>query len=356
MATGSESLLTARAALGATEGAATTPLRLFYFGVPANLDDSGIQDFTTIEDRRAWAKRDDLVALYNGLENNVLAFNNAPCSFQDFPWVLCTVPGIVSGAGLGAGTPTTTDTSAYTRTFTPSETVTAFGDTGGYDAHFQWGNTDLISTVGWSLPGCRCTDLTVNFNKRAAGTDTGVTWSGKFETVKTATQITAFTGTLSDRTQTYPVGNALVSYVDTTTQGSTADTNITSATWHIGNPPSWHDGMDGTGLHTSMHFPSAMVSDMTIIRKFSDTTELATYLARTTRKIRIKIEGAIIGAATAKNTLTLNFIGQPGEYKKQYIDGVLYASIPLMGVYDATLAASWSWTTINAVSTAYTAL
>ncbi|MCC6854485.1 MAG: hypothetical protein IT189_00345, partial [Microbacteriaceae bacterium] len=166
---------------------------------------------------------------------------------------------------------------------------------------------------------------------------------------------TSLTGSLSDRTQTLPTGNVVKTYVDTTTIGTTADPNITEATFHVANPPSFHDGLDDTALHTSMHFPNPQASDLTLIRKFSDTTELAVYLTRTVRKVRIIAEGAVVGAATAKNTIQLDFYGAIASHTHTWLDGLLYASIMLQGVYDSTNTAAWKFVTINSVSAAYTA-
>jgi len=358
MATGSIPLFSMRGALGATEGASTTPTRLLYVPVGA-VDLSGIQQFETIEDRRAWAKATGLVATYNGIENNVIAINNAPVSVTDIGWWLATIPGVVSGSGTGAGTPTTTDTSAYTRIFKPSQTVTTVGATGGYDAHLQFGYVDLLSTVGWSIPGLRCTSFSLNWNKRASGMETGLTFSGTWTTNKTATQITAFTGSLSDRTQVWSLGNNLLSYVDSSygSIGGTADTNVTSATWSWQRPAVFHDGMDGTALHTSMHFPAQETSTLSLNRKFSDVTELNAYIAKTQRAIRLKAEGSLIGAVSAKNTTQLDFVGtyQPGGHVHAAQDDMLYATLNFEEVYDSTLTAGWAITTINAVSAAYTA-
>ena len=95
MATGSTGLMTARAALGASEAAATTPTRLMYFGAPSNLDTSGLQQFDTIEDRLAWAKADGLRNLYNGMENNTFRVSGVPASYEDFGFILATCPGVV---------------------------------------------------------------------------------------------------------------------------------------------------------------------------------------------------------------------------------------------------------------------
>lgn len=356
MATGSIPLFSMRGALGATEGASTTPTRLLYVPVGA-VDLSGIQQFETIEDRRAWAKATGLVATFNGIENNVLAINNAPVSVTDIGWWLSTIPGVVSGAGTGAGTPTTTDTSAYTRIFKPSQTVTTAGATGGYDAHLQFGYVDLLATVGWSLPGLRCTSLSLNWNKRASGMDTGLTFSGTWTTPKTCTQITSFTGSLSDRAQVWSLGNSLLSYVDSAygSIGGTADTNITQATWNWQRPAVFHDGMDGTGLHTSMHFPAQETSTLSLTRKFSDTTELTAWKARTQRAVRLKAEGSLIGAVSAKDTTQLDFVGTyaSGGHTHTAQDDMLYATLNFEEVYDSTLLAGWAVTTINAVSASY---
>lgn len=359
MATGSTGLLTLRGALGATEGAATTPTRILYIGGPENIDLSGIQQFDTVEDRVAWAKRDGLRNVYAGIENNTVRFSNVPASFEDIGFWMSTIVGVASGStGLGANTPTTTDTSAYTRTFKPSQTATAYGTTGGYDLHLQVAYNDLLSTVGWSIPGLRCTDFSITYRKRVSGTDHGVTWSGTWQTPKTCTQITSLTGSLSDRTQTIASGLQNKAYVESAYNASisTADPEMMEFTFHIQQDPSFHDGLDNTGLHTSMHFPGQWLAEATVTRKFSDTTELAAYIAKTTRHIRLVNEGALVGAVSAKNTIQTDFVGKPMEHTHTEVDRMLYASIRYEGIYDSTHLASWAFKTINAVSTAYTSV
>lgn len=354
MATGSELLLSVRGALGASEGAATTPTRILYPGVPSNVDLGGIKALTAIEDRRAWNKADQVADILTGIEDNGITIAPFPASTEDLGFWLSTAVGVVSGAGQGAGTPTTTDTSAYLRLFKPSQTAYAYGATGGYDLHLQVGHSDFISTLGWSIPGLRCTDFTLGFKKRASGTDTGVLFGGTWQTNKTSTDITAFTGSLSDRTQTFLTGNMFKAYVDTSTMGSTADTDVSEATFTFGRPPSWHDGADGIGLHTEMLFPNPMASSMQVIRKFADTLEYAAYKAKTLRKIRLICEGALIGASTALATIQLDFVGKLVTHRSMYVDGMLYAELGYQGIYDSTLGASWAVTTINTVSAAYT--
>lgn len=355
MATGSSGLLSARAALGASEAASTTPTRLMYFGPPQNIDTTGLQQFDTIEDRLAWAKADGLRNLYNGMESNAFRVSSVPVSYEDLGFVLATMPGVASGStGLGANTPTTTDTSAYTRTFLISQTSTAVGSAGGYDMYLEVGPTDLLSTVGQSVAGLRLSDFALHFNRRASGADNGCTYDATWQTHKAETDITSFGGSLSDRTQTLALGTQFKAYIDTSTIGSTADTNVIAADFTYSRPPTFHDGADGTGNHTSMHFPNQVQTHLSITRKFSDKTELNAYTAKTLRKVRLKCEGAQIGAVSALNTVQLDFIGKVVGHQVTDVDGIWYATLELDGLYDSSQLASFKFTTISTVSAAYT--
>ncbi len=154
-------------------------------------------------------------------------------------------------------------------------------------------------------------------------------------------------------------GNALKSYIDTSTLASTADANVTNASFHLLKKNVYHDGMDATGNHTSMHRPQGWESTLSYTRKFSDLLELNAYLGtagiKTTRKVRIEAVGGQIGAVSAKNTIRLDFIGkalETDDSTRQLIDGLWYQNFTLRGFYDAGLGASWKFTTISTVATA----
>jgi hypothetical protein len=204
----------------------------------------------------------------------------------------------------------------------------------------------------------RLTNLTINFNKRASGTDTGLTVDAELTMGKgTATRATAFTGTLSQGTPTLAIGNQLASYVSNTfaTIGGTADTNIMSASFNLVNPLTWHDGMDGTNGHTSAHHAQQWTPTMTLTRKFSDTTELDAYVNRTTRAVRLHATGGIVGATTATNQFYLDFMGKVTDYNPTLVDGLWYAEVAMEAIYDPTLTTSWRAFLQNGVSAAYTA-
>lgn len=351
MATGSESLVSIRGAVEASEGGATTPTRILYLA-PGALTFSRNREPIRIE--LAWNKQDRLNDLFSGIEDVTVNVAESPVSTEDFGWWLSAFDAALSAA------PSLSDTSAYTRTGAPSQTDNTVSSTGVRSLHLQYGATDLIGTYGISLPGLIGESLTFNFSKRASGTDTGCTWAGTFRTASAAVPITAFTGSLSDRSQTWMLGNYGKTFVDTSTMGSTADANIINGSFTLNRPAAFHDGMDQTFTHTSMHRPQGWTTQLTIQRKFSDLTEYNAYVGtagvKTLRKVRVLFEGPLAGAATVKHTVRLDFVGKHSAISDpEFVDGIYYATHTLDGVYDATNGASYKFVTVNAVSAAYTA-
>ena len=351
MPTGSQSLTSLRGAVEATEGGATTPTRLLYLPQGA-LTFSRNKEPIAIE--LAWNKQDALMDVFSGLEDVTVNVGTSPVSSDDFGWWLAAYDAAFGPAGA------LSDTTAYTRTGAPSQTDNTISATGTRSLHLQYGATDLLSTYAISLPGLVGESLTFNFAKRASGTDTGCTWAGTFRTASPAVPITAFTGTLSDRAQTWMLGNYGKTFVDTSTMGSTADPEITSGTFTLNRPPAFHDGLDGTGNHTSMHRAMGWTTDLTFQRKFSNLIEYNAYVGtasvKTLRKVRVLFEGALAGAATAKHTVRLDFVGKHVTISEpEWLDGLYYATHTLRGVMDTTNGASWKFVTINAIAAAYTA-
>lgn len=351
MATGSTNLEVLYGAIEVSEGTATTPTRKLYVGPGGGIDISGIQKYATIEDRRAWGKRTSLAAVYSGTEDSVLRITGAPVAYESIGWWLTAL------APSGGVVPGTVDSSAYSRTFTPVETTTVntYG-TGFYTLNLEFSATDFASTKVWKMPAMRIINFTINFSKRASGGDTGLTFDAELQMTKgTATAATAFSTALADYTQTLAIGNQLAAYVDTTTIGSTADTNVSAARFSLTNPVSFHDGMDGTQGHTSAHHSLQWTPMLTLTRKFSDLTELNAYVAKTTRKVRIFSTGGIVGATTATNQFYLDFYGKPMDHRVVAADGMWYAEIDLEGIYDTTATTSWVAFLRNNVAAAYTA-
>jgi hypothetical protein len=338
--------------LGA-EGTATAPTRILYSGPPGGIDPSGLIKPETITDRRAAGTRTSLRATYSGIEMNTLSLSSVPVSYQDFGWWLSLL------APTGAGVPGTVDGTSFERTFTPVEgtAVNSFG-VGFYSANLEYTSMDFESTLTYQLPAMRVSNFTVNFDKRASGTDTGVMFDVELMMAQgTATQGTALTSALSHTTPTLAIGNQLTAYIDaaSTAIGTTADDQVMAASFNLVNPLTWHDGMDGTNGHTSAHYAQQWTPTMTLTRRFSDTTELAAYVAKTTRAVRIEAVGDVVGATTATNIVRLDMICSPTDHRATQVDGLWYAEIDYEGIYDSTLTTSWEFYTRSASSAAYTA-
>lgn len=353
MATGSVALEQLRGRIEVSEAAGGTPTRILSIGPGGGVDISGIDQYATIEDRRAIGTRTSLQATYSGIQDNKLRISGVPVSYQEIGWWLTLL------APTGGVVPGTVDTSAYTRTFTPVDAAGTSVNTysvGYHTAYFEYSAQDFVSTKVWKMPAMRLTDLVINFSKRASGTDTGLTMDAEFQmTSGTASAGTAFTGTLTAGTPTLAIGNQLTATVDTTTIATTTDANITTASFHLVNPVSFHDGMDGTGGHTSAHHSLQWTPTLTLNRKFSDLTELNAYVAKTTRKVRLAAVGPVVGATTATSQLFLDFYGAPMSHTVSATDGMWYAQIELEGIYDSVVTTSWTAFLRNGVAAAYTA-
>lgn len=344
-----------RGAIEAAEADGATPTRIISTGPPGNVDIGELLKRETIEDRRAAGTRTSLRGTYSGIESNGISLSSVPVSYEEVGWWLSLV------APSGGGVPGTVDTSSYERTFTPVEgtTVNTYGASGGYyTANLEYSSQDFASTLVYQMPSMRVSALTFNWDKRASGTDTGLTMDIELMMSQgTATQATAFTGSLSHTTPTLAIGNQLTAYVDSTygSIGSTADDQITSASFGLQLPVTFHDGMDGQNGHTSAHYAQQWEPTMSITRRFSDTTELDAYVNRTTRALRFFAEGDVVGASTATNQFQFDAVVSPTDYRPTQVDGLWYAEIDFEGIYDATLGTTWEAFLRNSTAAAYTA-
>ena len=351
MADFTTSLEQLRGAASATEAAATTPSRIISTGPPGNVDISGVLKRMTIEDRRAAGTRTSLRNTYSGIESSDLVLTNIPVSYQEDGWWLSA--DAPSGAAAGAAV----DTTAYTRKFLPVEstTVNTYG-TGYRTFNLEYAAQDFASTLVYKMPAMRVTHLAFHFNKRASGTDSGVMMDITLTMGQgVATQGTAFTGSLSLTTPTLVLGHEVVTSVDTSWAGigGTPDTQITSGTFSLDLPVTYHDGFDGSAQHTSAHYAQQWVPTWTWQRRFSDLTELTAYLAKSIRAVQFKATGDLVGAVSAVNTFQLDGVVSPTDHTITHVDGLVYADLSFEGIYDATLTSNWRVVLTNAVSTSY---
>jgi hypothetical protein len=342
-----------RGAYETSEGTATTPTRIISTGPPGAVDISGVLKRATIEDRRAAGTRTSLRGTYSGLETSDIVISNVPVSYQEVGWWL----GLIAPTGAVAGG--TVDTSAYTRTFTPAEgTAVNTFSTGYYTANLQYSSLDFASTLVYKMPAMRVTNLTFRWDKRGSGTDTGLMMDVALTMSKgTATQGTAFDGSLSHTTPTLALGNQVTSYIDAayTATGTTTDAQIMSGQFSLDLPVTYHDGFDGTNGHTSAHYAQQWVPTMTLTRRFSDKTELTSYINKTVRAVRLQSVGDVVGASTATNLFRFDAMVSPTDHTVTQVDGLYYAELSYEAIYDATLTTSWSAYLQNNTAAAYSA-
>ena len=349
------SLESARGVLEATEGAGGTPSRLLDLP-PGSLRIE--HNVAEVESRRGWAKVDDIADLFPEIEDVALVIENAQGDWDTLGWYLSLM------AASGSGTPTTVDTSAYSRTFTPHTSDRSVGAAGVRSGYIEASPSNFAATNVWKMKGLIPEEMTVQMRKAAQGSDSGVTWGGRFRTASAPTTTAAFTGSPSDLTPDLILGQQMVAFVDDTYGGigSTNDPEIVEATLRYTDPAVFHDGgaSPASAAHTSMHRPGPRRAELSFIRKFSDMTEYDKYtgssFVKGLRAVRIEFEGKVVGATTAKQTFQLDFVGKytgpRGSNEER--NGLIYAQHTLLGLYDSGITAPFEIFLQNGVSVAHT--
>lgn len=327
-------LASARAGLESTRGTAVTPTRIVYFS-----EASHNQEVGTIAPRESWASYTPNRRAYQGLERNTFNFSGDFTYTDAIWWANLALDAEASGS--------VTDTSAYTWTFLPVHTTDSLKS-----ATLQYAYADLLSVVGWEVDGCLVNSLSVTWSKAVGGENTGVTFDAEIMTASGATQITAFTGSLSDRAITSALGNHTLTYINGTGSafGTTADTRFNQVTWTVNNNYVYRDGFDGTNTAIEIVRTGPRQSRVTAQRYFSDKTELDAYIAKTDRRFRVKTVGATVGATTAKNTIQLDAGGVWEVHNAADVDGLVYANLELLPIYDSGIASDVLLTVISTVA------
>lgn len=330
-------LASLRAGLEAARGTSVTPTRLIYFK-PGSAVHS--QEVGTIIPQEAWGSYEPNRRAYAGLERNTFKIAG-DWTYTDAIWWLN-----IGVAPLASGS--VTDTSAYTWAFSPTNTS---DDLKSATLQFAW--KDLLSVVGWQIPGVICNRLAVTWTKAVGGAETGCSFDADLITASAATQITAFTGSLTDRSINTTLGNSTQTYINTTGSafGTTADTRINQATFEVTNGYVFRDGFDGTSNAVEIVRTGPRMSKLTVQRYFNDKTELDAYIAKTSRRIRIKSTGALAGASTAVYTNQLDFGGVADAHSATDSSGLIYANIEYAPLDDSSLGPNdFKWTVINTQS------
>ncbi len=162
-----------------------------------------------------------------------------------------------------------------------------------------------------------------------------------------STQITAFSGSLSDRTNVTVLGTNTQTYIDTTTLGSTTDNNVMSVTWTLKNNLVALETLNNSNTGSALLRPKPRESELTVRRYFADATELNAYLAKTERKIRVKSLGPTLGSSAYK--FQLDHYGIWDVSKTADAGGLIVADFTLKPIVDVSAATDFLVTVVNAL-------
>lgn len=325
---GVEVLISARAALEATRNTPVAPTRKLYFETGMHA-----QEVATIRPKEQRRSYFESYRAYPGLERDSLDFAG-DVTYDDLPWWGNThIKALAAGTAGGAG-----DTAAITWLFTPSAAV---DDLKSATVEF-----DLDGPTLWSIPGCLGNELSLGFKKGEE-----VKFTSKMMTAKGATQIAAFTGTGPDRVVESALGTTAKVFTDGSAIGTTED-DVESATFKLMNRFVHRDALDGTAVAKELKRPQARGWELEVSRYFATDAELDAYIAKTERKVRIQTEGSVIAgtASNIKRRLRLDCYGIWDKHVWAKVDGMIYARMTLVPLYDATAATDFSLEVVNAVA------
>lgn len=321
-----QTLLTARAGLETTRNTSVTPTRLVYF-------DSGAheQQVATIRPTEKRASYFEAFRSYPGIERNTLRFEG-PATFDDLIWwANLHVKAVAAGTGA---------TADKTWAFVPTASTDDLKS-----ATVQFGYADNIGATApaWSLVGCLGEELTLTWAK-----DSTLRFGSTLMSAKGATQISAFTGALSDRATTDALGTATTISIDSSTIGTTADGDLMEASWVLTNGLGYLDTLDGSNVAKELLRPKPRTFRLQLSRYYRNDTELDAYVAKTARKIRIVTTGPVLGSSNYK--VTLDVYAVTDGYEKADVDGIGVERLTLLPQYDTTATTDFSLTVVNSTA------
>lgn len=319
----------ARAAFEVTRGTDLTPTRIIY-GEEFDWN----QDFSTIRPEELTGSYEGHRSAAPGVERNTIAISGR-MSYTDMIWYGNLFFGpLASGTGGGAD-----------KTWDFGAVLSATSDN-VKTATIQVGENDTIGTApAVKLNYCLGDTLHMHWEKNDDG---AVVFDANFLAASAATQITAFTGALSDRTVVPASSNNTSVYLDATTIGSTLDANVVSVDWTLNNSPVPWYGLNGTTSATAVYRPNHRTWSATIVRQFANATEWSIYQSKAERKVRIQTVGAALGGSNYR--ITLDLYGVYTGRTKQDTDGVTTETLTLENLTDPSLTRSMSMTVVNDIA------
>lgn len=318
----------ARAALEAARGTDLTPTRIIY-----GEEFTHSQSVATIRPTEHRASYNPVYSAAAGPESNTLRIAGR-MTYDDLIWYgNLFVKAVSSGTGAGADKtwtflPTANADDVKTATVQLGDAVSIGATTPGVKLNYVFGQT-----------------LNLHWEKNDDG---AMTFAADFLAAKAATQITAFTGALADRT-TIPVScNNTVVYIDSSTIGSTADNNVIAVDWTLDLAPVPLYTLDGTTAARDVYRPDFRRWTATITRQFANDTEWDKYVDKTVRKVRVRTTGAALGGSNYK--VDLDLYGAYTNREWSEVDGIITEVLTLEQVYDTSATADFQLVVVNATA------
>lgn len=318
---------TARAALEVTRGTDLTPTRLIY-----GESFTHNHEVATIRPEELRNSYEGFFSASAGPEKSTLEIAGR-VSYDDLIWYgnLFFAP-LASGTGAGAD---------KTWTFTPSNTTDNVKT-----ATVQLGYSDTIATApGVKLNFVMGDELNLHWEKNADG---AATFNASFMTAKAMTQITAFTGSLSDRSVILASANNTSVFIDTATIGTTTDPLVTAVDYTLSLNPVPFYTLDATTAANSIYRPQHRTWSATITRQYNAATHLTAFQNKTVQKIRCRTLGPVLGSGNYKIDLDMYGVWTGRSWAD--VDGIITEELTLEPVFDTTTSTSTSLVVVNATT------
>lgn len=319
----------ARAALEVTRGTSLTPTRLIYFSEGEHQQEVATIRPSTLGSYFGWRS-----GASAGTETNELAMSGV-VTYDDLIWWANThIKAVASGTGAGAD---------KTWAFVPSGTTDDIKS-----ATVQIGYSD---NIGATRPAVELNyvlgnELTLKWDKQSD--DGAVMFDSQMVVPKAATQISAFTGSLSDRVVIPASANTTVVTIDSTTIGTTVDNYWTDVSWTVTNGYKNLFTLNNTTSAIDTFRPEARAWKLEGNRYYQADTEWDAYIAKTVRKVRIKTTGPVLGGSFY--SIQLDLYGVWTEMQFAEADGLGMQKFTLEPVYDTTATTDFSLTVVNATA------
>ena len=318
----------ARAALEVTRGTNLTPTRIIY------AEDFALEHtVATIRPMERRASYEGAFQAAAGPETSRVTMTGR-VSYDDLIWhANMFYVAVASGTGGGADklwtfNPTNTADDVKTHTLQLGDAAAIGAASPGVQLNYGMGET-----------------FNIHYEKNDDG---AATFSASYLYAKALTQITAFTGALSDRTTVPASCNNTAVTIDATTIGTTADAAVTTVDFTLNLGPVPFYGLDGTIAAQAVYRPDWRTWTANITRQYNSATAFSAYVAKTIQKVRVTTTGATLGASNYKIVQDMYGVYTGRTYTD--VNGIVTETLTLEPVFNTSTSTSTSLLVTNATS------